>query len=98
MKWLAAAMILMLGVGSAMAQPHGPPGYAPIPPPRAERVPPPPHGRFAWQPGHWHWDGFRYVWIGGRYVEHRHPRHWIDGGWVWSPREGRWIWRPAHWN
>ena len=99
MKRLTAVVsFLALGLGSAAAQPP-PPGYAPIPPPRYEAVPPPPGPRMVWEPGHWHWDGFRYVWRPGHYIEqHRHPRHWVEGGWIWAPREGRWVWRPAHWD
>lgn len=101
MKWPvvgAAALLIGIGLGSARAQPP-PPGYAPIPPPRSEIVPPPPRGRVVWQPGHWHWDGFRYVWIAGRYVERRpHFGRYAEGRWVWAPRAGRWVWRPAQWQ
>jgi hypothetical protein len=100
MKWLAVgAAVFVVGIGSAVAQPPPPPNYAPIPPPRAEVVPPPPGGRMVWEPGHWHWDGVRYIWIGGHYVERRpHYGHYAEGRWIWAPREGRWIWRPAHWE
>ncbi len=108
MKWLAVgAAVLVVGIGSAVAQPPPPPGYAPIPPPgyapipppRTEIVPPPPRGRMVWEPGHWHWDGRRYIWIDGRYVERRpHYGRYVEGRWIWAPREGRWIWRPAHWE
>jgi hypothetical protein len=100
MRWLVigATVFLVAGLGSAGAQPP-PPGYAPIPPPRYEPVPPPPGGPMVWQPGHWHWDGYRYVWVGGHYVPvHRHHPRWVEGRWFWSPREGRWIWRPAQWE
>ena len=43
----------------------------PPPPPPArvvERVPPPPPGYYAWRPGHWRWNGYRYVWVPGHYV------------------------------
>ncbi|HVY16257.1 MAG TPA: hypothetical protein VHB27_13615 [Rhodopila sp.] len=98
-RLLVGGMVCLIGwgaIGSAIAQP--PPGYAPIPPPRHEVVPPPPPGgRVVWEPGHWHWDGVRYVWIGGHYVERR-PGHWVPGHWVWAPRQGRWVWAPAHWQ
>ena len=74
-------------------------GYAPIPPLRAEMVPPPPGGRMIWEPGHWHWDGYRYVWRGGHYVERRpHYGHYAEGHWRWNPRQGRYVWMPAHWE
>ena len=96
MKQLSLAALLVLVTGyTAVAQPP-PPGYAPIPPPRYEAVPPPPGGPMVWQPGHWHWDGVRYVWIGGHYVPRfNRPAHWVPGHWVW---QGRWVWVPAHWG
>lgn len=101
MKWLVVGGMIGLmsvgGIGSAGAQPP-PPGYTQVPPPRHEMVPPPPPGRrMVWEPGHWHWDGVRYAWLGGHYIEHREGR-WVDGRWVWAPREGRWVWAPAHWG
>ncbi len=98
MKWLmTGATAFVIGIGSAGAQP--PPDYAPIPPPRAEVVPPPPREHVVWEPGHWHWDGVRYVWIDGHYIE-RGPHHarYAEGHWVWGPREGHYIWMPAHWD
>jgi WXXGXW repeat (2 copies) len=43
---------------------------------RVEVVPPPPRETVVWEPGRWHWDGRRYVWIGGHYVERVVGRHW----------------------
>ena len=92
MKWLlVGAAVCAVGIGSASAQPPPPPTYAPIPPPRAEVVPPPPGGPMVWEPGHWHWDGYRYVWRPGHYVQSRPDtattpkvagsgRHAKDGG------------------
>jgi hypothetical protein len=100
MRWVTiAATVMLVGLGSAQAQPPPPMPYAPVPPPRAEPVPPPPGTRYVWEPGHWHWNGREYIWIAGRYVETRpHYHHWVEGRWVWSPRQGRWIWHPAHWE
>jgi hypothetical protein len=112
MKWnIAGVCLIGMVIGSAHAQPpppgyappppgYGaappPPSYAPIPPPRQEFVPPPPGGRVVWQPGHWFWNGHRYIWVEGRYVaRHRRPMHWVAGEWVWR---GRWVWIPAHWG
>ena len=44
--------------GAALAQPP----YPPIPPPRSEPMPPPPHGAYVWRPGYWAWNGRHYVW------------------------------------
>jgi hypothetical protein len=85
---LVAAMTLVSTV--AMAQP-GPP-----PPPQVEVGPFPPPGppsQYGLEPGHWKWNGFRYVWI---------PRHWVlrvPGYAHWMPghvnRFGVWV--PGHW-
>lgn len=98
MKWLVAgATIVLLGGGGASAQPP-PPNYAPVPPPRAETVPPRPGERVIWQPGHWHWDGYRYIWMRGQYVQRRpHYGQYAEGHWAWGPRVGRYVWVPAHW-
>jgi hypothetical protein len=91
------ATLFTLGIGSAVAQP--PPNYAPVPPPRYEAMPPPRGERFVWQPGHWHWNGYRYVWFPGTYIERRpYYHHWVEGHWVWAPRFGRYVWERGHWN
>lgn len=95
---LASALavgLVFAGTGVASAQP----AYPPIPPPRVERIPPPPHGRYVWEPGHWQWTGARYTWIAGRYVPRRvRAGHYVPGHWQFSPRENRYVWRPAHWS
>jgi hypothetical protein len=74
-----------------------PPGYPPIPPPRFESTPPPPPGRYIWQPGHWVWNGRAYVWAPGRYIPHRtYYREYIPGHW--EMRGGGWTWMPPHWR
>ena len=97
--WSAAAL-LAFGIGTAVAQPPPPPPnpYGPIPPPRAEVVPPPRTGYY-WEPGHWHWNGVQYVWFRGRYVV-RGPNyaHYAPGHWVWRPAMGRWVWIGGHWE
>jgi hypothetical protein len=98
MKRAVTIGILALSLaGPALAQPPMP--YGPIPPPRYEPLPPPPGDRYVWEPGHWHWNGVQYVWIGGRYVIRlMRYHHWVDGRWIWSPQAGSWVWRPAHWE
>jgi hypothetical protein len=98
MKSLAAVCCcILIGVGAANAQP--PPNYAPIPPLRQEVIPRAPNGRAVWEPGHWDWNGRRYVWLGGHYVDRRaqHGRY-AEGNWVWSDRQARWVWRRARWE
>ncbi len=90
----AAVLLVGLGVGTAAAQPPIP--YGPVPPPRLEPVPPPRVGYY-WQPGHWHWNGYRYVWIGGRWVVGpARAGVWIPGHWQWNGY--RYVWVPAHWG
>jgi hypothetical protein len=70
--------------------------YAP-PPPLVETPPPAPSTLMAWQPGHWFWNGARYDWLPGHYVERPlgtvnwMPGYWhqAPSGWVWI--EGRWT-------
>jgi WXXGXW repeat (2 copies) len=91
----AAVALLGLGIGAAMAQPPPPPNpYGPVPPLRSEVAPPPRHGYY-WEPGHWYWNGRRYVWIEGRSV-YGGPRHgeYIPGDWRWNGH--RYVWVPAH--
>jgi len=73
------------------------PPYGPIPPPRAEVVPPPPGARYIWQPGHWFWNGRAYAWIPGRYIiRQAHYREYVPGHW--DRRGPNWVWIPAHWR
>ena len=90
----AAALLIALGLGSAAAQPPLP--YAPVPPPRYEPVPQPRYGHY-WEPGRWHWNGYRYVWFGGHWVGGPpRPGVWIPAHWQWNGH--RYVWSPAHWG
>ena len=50
----------------------------------------------AWIPGHWSWDGARYVWVPGQHMavpEGFHtwtPGHWYAGGGHWFYASGYW--------
>ncbi len=79
------------GVAPAEAQP-----YPPLPPPRYEALPPPPGGAYIWQPGHWRWNGYQYVWFPGRYIPRGPYAHFVPGHW--ALRYGQWVWIPQHWN
>ena len=64
-----------------------------------EVIPPPPHEHpdWAWHAGYHRWDGNRYVWVPGNYVEppHAHAR-WVDGHW--DHRGGGYVWVEGHWR
>jgi hypothetical protein len=93
MKALLAAMAVTMAVSTvAVAQPA-------MPPPVAEEGPPPampgPNG-WVLEPGHWHWNGFRYVWIHRHWI-HAGPgfAHFVPGHWAPTGAGPRWV--PAHW-
>ena len=91
------AGLLFGAFGAAPAFAQGP--YPPVPPPRYEPPPPPPPRHMVWEPGHWHWNGVRYVWVQGRYVP-RQPTsgQYVPGHWAFDRRTGQYVWRPAHWQ
>ena len=64
------------------------------PPPREEVVPPPRRG-MAWVPGHWDWNGRRYVWRAGHWVRARRGYRYVPDEWV--ERNGRWHLRRGRW-
>ncbi|HLG86513.1 MAG TPA: YMGG-like glycine zipper-containing protein [Alphaproteobacteria bacterium] len=89
-----AALGALIGGGVGAAA-----GYATTPPPapRYEAVPPPPAEHLSWVPGHWRWDGYRYVWEQGHYVARPYARStWIPGHWVQRPQG--WVWEEGHWG
>jgi WXXGXW repeat (2 copies) len=67
------------------------------PNPIVETVPPPPGRYYVWDPGHWRWNGNRYVWVRGHYVHNpHHGGAWVPGHWV--SRPGGWVWIEGHWR
>src|SRR5262249_50762089 len=56
--------------------------FGPPPAPVVVAPPPPPQPTYIWSPGYYGWDGYRYVWVDGRYI---------------APRPG-YLWVPAHWE
>jgi|SRR6516162_7364788 len=99
--WVCASIAgLMIG-GSALFLPANSAAAEVIvrvapPATRVETVPPPPDRSYAWDPGHWQWNGRTYVWVPGHYIRYPHPHarwvpgHWVNrgGGWYWSPGTG----------
>ena len=95
--WLALSMLLAIGVSATGCYVR--PARVYVAPPEAVvvvRPPPPAASGYAWQPGHWRWNGAEYVWWPGRYelIPARAtawvPAHWDDRG-------GQWVFVPGHW-
>lgn len=67
------------------------------PPVIVEHPGPRPHGGWVWVHGYHRWDGARYVWVSGHWVEPIHPHAvWIDGHWR-HDRDG-YVWVDGHWR
>ncbi|HTJ62588.1 MAG TPA: hypothetical protein VL899_02160 [Alphaproteobacteria bacterium] len=67
------------------------------PAPMVEAVPVAPVAGYIWRPGHWRWNGVRYVWIRGRYVAPPYVGAvWVPGHW--GPRGPGWVWIGGHWR
>ncbi len=72
---------------------------APYPPPakRAEIPPPPPSPDLLWLVGHWSWDGAKYTWAAGHYVQRPTPTaNWRPG--YWDQELSGWLWTEGHWD
>jgi hypothetical protein len=68
----------------------------PAPPPNVVVVEPVPREGFIYEPGHYGWDGQRYVWIEQQYVPNREGHHWRR---YTLERSGdRWHYRAGHWD
>jgi hypothetical protein len=100
---LSATLVLASAVTGCVAERSRPVAeiVAPTapPPPRYEVVPPPsrPAEIVQWRPGHWHWNGREYAWIGGEYIERPRPAAvWVPGHW--DARGGRWVWIEGRWR
>src|SRR5579875_1601579 len=47
--------------------------------------------------GHWSWQGSKYVWVHGTYIERPAPTaNWMPG--YWEEGAGGWIWTEGHWE
>ena len=57
----------------------------------------PPHPGWVWRDGYHRWDGHRYIWVHGTWVNPPRP----DAVWVphhWEQRNGGWILIEGHWR
>ncbi len=75
--------VLLLGAFSLPAQARVDVGIqigVPPPPVQYEVVPGPRAG-YVWAPGYWGWDGYRHVWVRGRWIGARRGYHWEPEHW-----------------
>ena len=69
----------------------------PPPPGRAEIPPPAPSLQALWRFGYWSWNGVKYVWLPGHYVQRPSPTaNWIPG--YWEQRPEGWMWVEGQWT
>jgi WXXGXW repeat (2 copies) len=66
------------------------------PPPERVEVVPAPRPGYIYEPGHYAYDGDRYVWRDGRYFEEREGHHYIP--YSLEKRGDRWHYRAGHWD
>ena len=69
------------------------------PPPPAEQtivVIPAVREGFIYEPGHYGWDGQRYVWVEGQYVPNREGHQWRH--YTLEQRGDKWHYRVGHWD
>ena len=93
--------VLLSGCSVAGSDPpaHRMAAVAPYPPPpkRAEIPPPAPSVDVLWLVGHWSWDGAKYGWTPGHYVQRPTPTaNWRPG--YWDQDSGGWLWTEGHWE
>ncbi len=100
---LLASVLLACCVERRVVEPRPPAQtvYIAKPPPAevADPMPPPPDSLpvWAWQKGHWRWDGRAYVWYPGHWVER--PQHVVE--WVaphWERHADGWVMIEGHWR
>jgi hypothetical protein len=89
-----AATALASALGSAPVFAREYMQQPPPPPMREERVPMDRHG-YAWDRGHWKWDGREYAWFPGHWQQMRGPGRWEPGHW--EARGPQWFWVEGHW-
>ncbi len=53
---------------------------------------------YIWIPGHHHWNGTSYLWVGGRWeLRPRGRAHWVPGHWRHRRGYG-WYWVEGYWK
>lgn len=67
------------------------------PPVRVETQTVAPGPAYIWQKGYWRWNGARYAWVPGHWVQRPRPAAvWVEGHWI--RRGGGWVWVGGHWQ
>jgi hypothetical protein len=97
----AALCVFMFGCSVAGSDPTRRlvAAVAPYPPPakRAEIPPPVPATDALWLVGHWQWNGSKFAWTAGRYIQRPSPSaNWLPG--YWEQDFGGWRWTEGHWE
>ncbi len=88
----ASLLAVSVAAGAQIVVHIGPPPPRPV-----ERIPPPPHRGWVWQPGFHRWDGARYVWVPGTYAAPPYENaRWVPGHW--AHRGGGYVWVEGHWR
>jgi len=64
------------------------------PPQRVEMIPAERPG-YAWDPGHWRWEGRGYGWVPGHWQPVMRHGRWEPGHW--EAHGPNWYWREGHW-
>ena len=105
MVGFAAAAILVAAVAGCSApsekSANGAAAFvaAPYPPPAilAEIPPSAPAPNSLWLVGHWNWNGAKYVWTPGQYIQRPAPTaNWMPG--YWEQASPGWVWTNGHWT
>ena len=97
----AALSVFLCGCSATGSDPPGrlSAAVAPYPPPakRAEIPPPAPSTDVLWLVGHWQWDGAKFAWTPGHYVQRPSPSaNWLPG--YWEQDFSGWRWTEGHWE
>lgn len=65
---------------------------------KTEIVPEAPGEDYAWVKSHWMWDGGKYTWKEGYYIEAKEGYDWIDGDWERNVKTGWWRFNEGYWR
>ncbi len=91
---LAVTSVVLLGASAVYAE-----VVVRVAPPAAivETRPAAPGAGYVWVPGYHQWDGARYNWTAGTWVQAPHPgARWVAHRWV--RRHGGWVLVEGHWR